>query len=126
MARRRRRSRVRKVPEQHVTVTIESLSHEGRGVTRVDDKVVFVDGALPGEEVVFSYVRTSSRFDEGKVEEVLKASPDRVEPKCQHFDICGACSMQHMDSDKQILAKQAQLLEHFEHIGKVTPGRGPP
>ncbi len=121
MARRTRRRRFKKVPTEPVTVTIESLSHEGRGVARVNDKVVFVNGALPGEEVVFSYVRSASSFDEGRVDEVLSASPERIEPKCPHFSLCGACSLQHMSSDKQIELKQAQLLEHFEHTGKVTP-----
>lgn len=121
MARRTRRRRFKKVPTEQVTATIESLSHEGRGVARVNDKVVFVNGALPGEEVVFSYVRSASKFDEGRVDEVLSASVDRIEPKCPHFSLCGACSLQHMSSDKQIELKQAQLLEHFEHIGKVTP-----
>ncbi len=121
MARRTRRRRFKKVPTEQVTATIESLSHEGRGVARVNEKVVFVNGALPGEEVVFSYVRSASKFDEGRVDEVLTASADRIEPKCPHFSLCGACSLQHMSSDKQIELKQAQLLEHFEHIGKVTP-----
>ncbi len=118
MARRRRKNRI---PTEQVTVTIDSLSHEGRGVARVNDKVVFVDGALPGEEVVFSYVRTSSKFDEGRVDEVLKASPDRVEAKCPHFSLCGGCSLQHISSEKQIAIKQGQLLEHFAHLGKVQP-----
>ncbi len=118
----KRRRRFKKVPTEPVTVTIDSLSHEGRGVARVDEKVVFINGALPGEEVVFSYVRSSSKFDEGRVDEVLSnPSPDRVEPKCDFYALCGACSLQHMDSDKQILFKQAQLLEHFEYIGKVKP-----
>ncbi|MCF6217179.1 MAG: 23S rRNA (uracil(1939)-C(5))-methyltransferase RlmD [Gammaproteobacteria bacterium] len=121
MARRTRRRRFKKVPAGQVTVTIESLSHEGRGVARVDDKVVFVNGALAGEEVVISYVRSASKFDEAQVDEVLTASEDRTEPKCPHFAVCGACSLQHMHSDKQIEAKQAQLLEHFAHIGKVVP-----
>lgn len=71
MARRRRR-KVR-IPTETPTVTIDGLSHEGRGVARLNDKVVFVDNALPGEEVVFRYLRTTAKFDEGVAIEILKA-----------------------------------------------------
>ena len=66
-------------------------------------------------------MRSGSSFDEWGVDEVLCASRERVEPKCPNFSFCGACSLQHMSSDKQIELKQAQLFEHFERTGKVTP-----
>ena len=51
---------------------------------------------------------------------VIEASPDRVQPKCEHYEICGGCSLQHLDADKQIEAKQQVLLDNLEHIGKVS------
>ncbi len=112
--------RRKKFPEPR-TAVIESLSHDGRGICHIDDKVVFVHRALPGEEVKFRYCRTRSKFDEADVLEVIKASPLRIEPRCQHFGICGGCSQQHLSSESQIAAKQERLLESLEKIGKVKP-----
>jgi len=112
----------RKRPERTpLRVTVEKLAHDGRGVARVENKTVFIDGALPGEEVTFSYVAKHRNYDEGEVVEVLVASPDRVAPRCSHFRLCGGCSMQHLDSERQIAAKQQVLLDDLKHIGKVEP-----
>jgi 23S rRNA (uracil1939-C5)-methyltransferase len=106
-----------------VETEIESLTHEGRGLTHVDGKAVFVDGALAGERVRFRYTRLQRRFDEGSVVDVLRAAPQRVVPKCPHFGVCGGCSLQHMDATAQIQMKQASLKDVFTRIGKVAPER---
>ncbi|MDH5407259.1 MAG: 23S rRNA (uracil(1939)-C(5))-methyltransferase RlmD [Gammaproteobacteria bacterium] len=111
--------RTRKLPTEPVTATIESMTHEGKGVTHIDGKAVFVHGTLPDEEVRFQYTRKSRRYDEAKVVEVLKPSPLRVEPKCKHFGLCGGCSLQHLDSSEQIKNKQQILLDNLQRIGKV-------
>ena len=116
-----RRTRKKRMPAPVSGVSIESLGHDGRGVTHLDGKAVFIDGALPGEVVSFEYLSTRKKFDEGRVLEIHKASPDRVEPKCQHFGLCGGCSLQHMDTAAQILAKQQVLLDNLKHIGNVVP-----
>lgn len=120
MARRRRKP---KLPNYPVRASIESLSHDGRGVTHIDGKAVFVDGALPGEEISFFYTARSRRYDEGRLCEIFSPSADRVEPRCAHFDICGGCSLQHMAADKQILSRQQTLLDNLQRIGKVAPAR---
>lgn len=112
--------RRKKLPEPRIAV-IESLSHDGRGICHVNGKVVFVHRALPGEEVKFRYCRTRGKYDEGDVLEVLKPSPLRIEPRCQHFGICGGCSQQHLAPESQIRFKQERLLENLEKIGKVKP-----
>lgn len=117
---RRGRRRGKKIPQDIIEVTIEGLSHDGRGVARVDEKTVFVEGALPGERVKFNYVEVNRTYDVGKVCEVIEPSTDRVEPKCAVSGLCGGCSLQHMDAAKQIEAKQAILLDNFERIGKVA------
>ncbi|MCF1184159.1 23S rRNA (uracil(1939)-C(5))-methyltransferase RlmD [Marichromatium gracile] len=119
MSRRKRKP----LPQDPVEVEIESLTHEGRGLAHLDGKAVFVDGALPGERVRFQYTRVQRRYDEGRVVEVLRASPERVEPRCAHFGVCGGCSLQHQDTAAQIRAKQASLADVFERIGKVEPER---
>jgi 23S rRNA (uracil1939-C5)-methyltransferase len=65
--------------------------------------------------------RKKSSFDEGELLEVVSASADRVEPGCQHFGLCGGCSLQHLSADAQILFKQGQMLESLQRIGKVEP-----
>ncbi|PZQ16324.1 MAG: 23S rRNA (uracil(1939)-C(5))-methyltransferase RlmD [Rhodanobacter denitrificans] len=102
-------------------VDITDLSHDGRGVARIQDKAVFVAGALPGERARIRIVRRHRSFDEAKVETLLTRSPDRIEPRCPHFGSCGGCALQHLSADKQIAAKQRVLAENFERIGKVTP-----
>jgi 23S rRNA (uracil1939-C5)-methyltransferase len=118
MARRRRKA---KLPQEPVQATIESVSHDGKGVCHVDDLTVFVDGALSGEEVSFIYTGKRKKIAEAKVHEVLKASADRVEPKCAHFSICGGCSLQHLAESKQIVLKQNLLLENLKRIGRSEP-----
>lgn len=113
--------RKKKLPVEPVRVTIESMTHEGRGVAHVDGKAVFVNGVLPEEEVVFKYTRQNRRYDEAEVVEIITPSPHRVEPKCQHFSICGGCSLQHLDSAQQIINKQQVLMDNLQRIGKVIP-----
>ena len=100
---------------------IESLSHDGRGVAHVNGKALFIEGALPGEQVLFTYIKQRKRYDEAKVEKIIKPSPDRVEPRCAHFNICGGCSLQHLSPTAQIAAKQQVLLDSLKHIGGVEP-----
>ena len=115
------RHKPKPVSQVPVIAVIESLNHEGRGVAHVDGKVVFVDGALPGESVRFVYSKRHKRHDDAKVQEVLSASPERVVPRCAHFGICGGCALQHLDSAAQLRAKQQVLLDSLRHIGRIEP-----
>lgn len=108
---------------QILEADIFDLSHDGRGVARIDGKTVFIAGALPGERVRARRTQRHRSFDEAKVEEILVPSPDRVEPRCPHFGNCGGCALQHLPAEKQIEAKQRVLAENFERIGKVSPQR---
>ena len=114
-------ARRKRLPQAPVETVIESLSQDGRGVTHIDGKAVFIHGALPNERVTFKYTAKKRKYDEGTIEEVLEASPDRVEPGCAHFDICGGCSLQHLNAKAQIHHKQIAMLDSLEHIGKVEP-----
>lgn len=130
MARRQRRSRKSSVTQngridlkQSAYATIESLNHDARGVAHLNGKVLFIDGALPGEEVLFSYLKRRDSYDEGGTAFVIKASPERVVPGCAHFGLCGGCSLQHMAAESQIHAKQQVLLDNLKHIGNVEVGQ---
>jgi 23S rRNA (uracil1939-C5)-methyltransferase len=102
---------------------IVDLAHDGRGVARVEGKAVFIDGALPGERVRFRVLKRRRQMDEAALVDVLVASPDRVQPRCAHFGVCGGCSLQHLAPDSQLAAKQRQLLENLQRIGNVKPAR---
>jgi 23S rRNA (uracil1939-C5)-methyltransferase len=100
---------------------IEKLSHEGRGIARIEGKTTFIDGALPDETVVFEYTKKKSTYDEAKVVDVLEASPARVTPLCKHYAFCGGCSLQHMASEAQILIKQELFLDVLQRIAHIQP-----
>ena len=104
-----------------IEVDIGDLGHDGRGVARHDGKAVFVAGGLPGERVRVRLTARHRHYDEGKVEELLTRSPQRIEPRCPHFGGCGGCALQHLPTERQIEAKQRVLAENFARIGKVTP-----
>jgi len=118
MARRQRRQAL---PATLVETTIESLSHDGRGIARIEGKTVFVAGALPTETVRFQYTRLHKKYDEAKVVEVIHAAEDRVDAKCQHFGICGGCSLMHLDPAAQLRHKHATLVEQLAHFGQLAP-----
>jgi len=100
---------------------ITDLSHDGRGVAHIAGKTVFVSGALPGERVQLRFTGKHRHYDEAAVEKLLSTAPDRVEPKCAHFGVCGGCALQHLAAPAQIAAKARVLRENFERIGKVAP-----
>ena len=98
---------------------IESLDHEGRGVAHVDGKVVFIEGALPGERVEYAEHRSRPRYALADVQRIIVGSALRVSPRCPHFGVCGGCSMQHLDPVAQVAAKQRVLEDALWHVGKV-------
>lgn len=112
--------RISAAPEE---AAIVDLSHEARGVARIDGKTVFVADALPGERVVLRRTGRHRNYDEAVLERVLVASPDRVAAACPHFGTCGGCALQHLDPAAQRALKQAQLLENLARLGGVEPGR---
>ena len=114
-------SRSNSVPSAPFEAVITDLSHDGRGVARIDGKTVFVSGALLGEQVMAKLRKRHRHFDEAEVVELITRSPHRVEPRCRHFGQCSGCSLQHLDAESQIATKQRVLAENFERIGKVTP-----
>jgi len=115
----------------HEWLKIESLDQEGRGVGRRDEKVIFVQGALPGETVSVTTLRRKPSYEVARTDQVIKASPLRVKPQCPHYGVCGGCSMQHIDAAGQVAFKQRVLEDALRHIGGVkaaqilTPIHGP-
>ncbi len=102
-------------------IDIESLEQEGRGVGRWQGKTVFVDGALPGEKIVFSPYRRKPSYEFARPVSILRESAQRETPRCPHFGVCGGCSLQHFDARAQVAAKQRILEDLLWHIGRVRP-----
>ena len=101
---------------------IESLDHAGQGIAREGGKTIFVEGALPGEQVSWLSYRRKPTFELARVTEIRRAASARVEPRCPHFGVCGGCSLQHADPGLQIATKQRVLEDNLQHIGNVRPG----
>jgi 23S rRNA (uracil1939-C5)-methyltransferase len=106
---------------------VESLDQEGRGVAHRDGKVVFIEGALPGERVVYQRRKNKPSYETGRVVRIERASALRVAPRCPHAGLhegaCGGCSMQHVSPPAQVAIKQRVLEDTLWHIGRVRPGR---
>ncbi len=104
---------------------VESLDQEGRGVAHRDGKAVFIEGALPGEKVIYERRRQKARYESGRTIAVARDSALRVVPRCPHAGLhvgaCGGCSLQHVDSRAQVSFKQRVLEDTLWHIGKVRP-----
>jgi 23S rRNA (uracil1939-C5)-methyltransferase len=121
MAARRVTVRNAPMPAPDTTVEITALSHDGRGIARLAGKAMFIEDALPGESVRFRIYKRHREYDEAQTTEVLQASPQRVEPRCRHFGVCGGCALQHLAPEAQVTAKQQTLLDNLERIGGLKP-----
>ncbi len=111
------------LPQPALELEVTALAHDGRGIARDEGKTVFIEGALPGERVTLRQRHRGGDFDEARLDTLLRASPDRVEPRCAHYEVCGGCALQHMDAAAQLAAKQLSVLEALSRLGKVEPDR---
>src|SRR5574337_116904 len=105
---------------------VESLDGQARGVARRGDgKVVFIEGALPGEQVRCAFARRKNQWEQGALTELRRESAQRVVPACPHFGLhpgaCGGCRMQHLHPMAQVAVKQRVLEDDLWHLAKVKP-----
>ena len=100
-------------------ITIEAVAAEGKCITRVDDKVIFVPFCVPGDVVDLQVVKKKHKYCEAKVVRFIKKSDIRQEPMCEHFGICGGCKWQNLPYEEQIKAKQKQVEDQLTRIGKI-------
>lgn len=106
---------------QTLELRIDRLATGGRGVARLDGRVVFVEGAVvPGERVEASAISDKGRFLEARLVRVLESSERRIRPRCAHFGVCGGCSWQHMDYSDQLDAKKVLLEDSLGRLGKLA------
>jgi 23S rRNA (uracil1939-C5)-methyltransferase len=114
--------------ERNEWLTIESLDIEAQGVAHnAEGKVVFVEGALPGEQVQVDVNRRKNQWEQATMRDMRRESALRARPACPHFGLhagaCGGCKMQHLDAAAQVAIKQRVLEDNLAHLGKVTPER---
>ena len=110
-----RKRKTKTIDTSEHTATITGLSHEGRGIAHVDDKITFIFNALPGETVQFHYTKQRNQVAEGAATTVTNPSSYRVDPICPHFTICGGCSLQHMTDAYQQETKLTAVLALLTH-----------
>ena len=115
----------------HEWLEVESLDLEAQGVAHRQGgegagKVVFIEGALPGERVQVSISRRKNAWEQGPVSAIARESAQRVRPACPHFGLhagaCGGCKMQHLHPAAQVAVKQRVLEDNLWHLAKVRPG----
>ncbi len=110
------------VPPHLQWLKVESLDLEAQGVAhRPDGKVVFIEDALPGEEVRVSVTRRKNNWEQATMAERRSESAQRVTPRCTYFGLCGGCKMQHFHPSAQVAVKQRVLEDNLWHLGKVKP-----
>ena len=100
-------------------VEIEAVAAEGKCVAHVNDMVVFVPFVVPGDVVDLQVRKKRNSYCEATVVRMIQPSPIRVEPKCEHFGICGGCKWQNLPYKEQLTAKQQQVIDQLTRIGKV-------
>lgn len=109
-----------KFPFTVENLLVEDILVDGRGLARWDDRVVFLNGALPGDVVDARIYRKKRKVLEADVIRRVTDSPDRVAPVCQHFGTCGGCKWQHLSYEAQLRFKQKQVHDALTRIGGVT------
>jgi len=101
-------------------VLVEDYAAEGKSLARVDGKVVFIEGAVPGDIVDIRLSKSKKDWAEGHVTAFRQYSADRVEPFCSHFGACGGCRWQMLPYPRQLQYKQQQVADVLQRIGKIA------
>ncbi|MCC7377068.1 MAG: class I SAM-dependent RNA methyltransferase [Verrucomicrobiales bacterium] len=104
-------------PGDRARLTIDSIAYGGAGVGRIQDFVVFVPFTAPGEEVEVEFVEVKKNFARAQLVQVLKPSPDRIQPRCQYFGDCGGCQYQHLAYEAQVQLKGRQISDLLQRLG---------
>ncbi|MDP4184022.1 MAG: 23S rRNA (uracil(1939)-C(5))-methyltransferase RlmD [Bacteroidota bacterium] len=100
-------------------VTITDVGAEGKALVRINDVVVFTTNVIPGDIVDLQVTKKKSNYQEARVVKIHEYSPDRVEPKCEHFGVCGGCKWQNLPYEKQLFYKQKQVVDQLTRLGRV-------
>ncbi len=100
-------------------VEITGVAAEGKSIARVDDMVVFIPYGAPGDVVNIKLDKKKRNYAEAHIVDMVKPSPDRVTPACEHFGVCGGCKWQHIPYESQLRYKRDQVVDALTRIAKV-------
>ncbi len=101
-------------------ILLEKFTYGGEAMGRLpDNRAVFVPFGLPGELVRVELTEDKKNFARGKIIEVIKSAPERIQPKCKHFVQCGGCHYQNLSYENQLKAKTEILIDQLKRIGKI-------
>ena len=114
------RVRKQKKPIILEQVLVEDYAAEGKSLARVDGKVIFIEGAVPGDVVDIRLGKNKQDWAEGQAIQIREYSKDRVQPFCDHFGICGGCQWQMLPYEKQLAYKQRQVNDNLTRIGRIS------
>jgi 23S rRNA (uracil1939-C5)-methyltransferase len=101
-------------------ILVENMAAEGKCISRLEGRVIFIEGAVPGDVVDVSLTKIKTSFLEGKAVAIKKFSDKRAEPFCEHFGLCGGCKWQNLDYNEQLGYKQQQVIDNLERLGGLT------
>ncbi len=101
-------------------IFVENMAAEGKCISRLEGRVIFIEGAVPGDIVDVSLTRIKTSFLEGKAVAIKKLSDKRAEPFCEHFGLCGGCKWQNVQYTEQLAYKQQQVIDNLERLGGLT------
>ena len=114
-------SRKRKKSPPLLNIKIDAYAAEGKSISRLDDgKVLFVDNVIPGDIVDIAIIKDKKSWAQGRMMRLVAPSPQRIEPFCQHFGICGGCKWQMLPYPQQLIYKQQQVADQLQRIGHVA------
>ena len=99
-------------------IEIIDAGSEGKAVAKVDGQALFVPYGVPGDIVDVQITNKKKGYMEGKIVSIMKPSPHRIDPTCDHFGVCGGCKWQILDYPQQLIFKQKQVSDNFKHLGK--------
>lgn len=100
-------------------VRIDKLDNFGRGITYIDNKICFIDNALPNELVEIEITKDKAKYYEAKVIEYYEVSPNRIKVDCPYYESCGGCSLRHLEYKEENKFKEEKVKELLKHIGKL-------
>lgn len=101
-------------------VSVSDYAAEGKALARIDGKVIFIEGAVPGDVVDLVLTKNKKDWAEGKVQAFRSLSPDRTPPFCPHFGVCGGCKWQMLPYGLQLAYKEREVKENLTRLGKVS------
>lgn len=105
--------------ERFHQVEVFDIAEEGKGVSRIEECVVFIESSVPGDIAEIEVYRKKKNFAEARIKDLIQPSPDRVQPFCEHFGVCGGCKWQHLNYEAQLHYKQKSVQNALERIGKI-------